>query len=83
MLFQEKCLFRGKTGIFQKLESLLKTKRAKEKSTDISGNNIMKQFKILVYAWFSKARFYFFYNKLCIGAPSRVSEQLEFSKETR
>ena len=83
MLFQEKCLFRGKTGIFQKLESLLKAQRAKETFSDISGDNIMKQFKILVYVWFSKAGLYFFYNKLCIGVPSRVFEQLKSSKETR
>ena len=84
MLFQEKCLFRGKKGIFQKLESLLKRQRAKEKFSDISGNKIIKQFKILVvYVWFSKAGLYFCYNKFCIGVPSRVYEQLKSSKETR
>ena len=77
MLFQENCLFRGKTGIFLKLESLLKTQRAKEKFSDNRRNNIMKQFKILVYVWFSKAGLYFFLNKLCIGVPTRVSKQLQ------
>ena len=45
LLFQENSLFGEKTGLFQKLESLLKTKRAKIIFSDNRENNLMKQFK--------------------------------------
>ena len=43
VLFQENCFF-NKRGLFQKLVSLLNTKRTKEKFPDSHRNNIMKQY---------------------------------------